>query len=110
MANANQMIVKVRTRGNPNAMPRVIDKLRNMEGIDDLVYQDNQQLRITYDVTRTGWNQIRHLLHTGGIYSEHGMLARLREGFRNFKEQNIRDNLNYKPACCSKPPAGAGRR
>lgn len=106
MAKVNQMVVKLKLASE---MSQEADEvLRGIQGVDEVEQIAPQRLRVTYDVTHTGWATLRERLQAIGAYSQTGMLARWRDGWREFLEQNMRDNLNHKPACCSKAPVGGG--
>jgi len=108
MANANQMVVKLKLNAE---MYQVADEaLREIKGVDKVEQLSRQRLRITYDVNHTGWALLRERLQVVGASAQSGLLARWRDGWCEFIEQNMRDNLRHTPACCSKPPAGGGLR
>ncbi len=92
------------------AVQSASDALQGIEGVDAVEQATPQKLRVTYDVTKTGWGALCEQLKSVGAYTQGGMLARWRDGWRDFEEQNMRDNLHHLPACCSKPPIGAGRK
>ncbi|MEJ2393074.1 MAG: hypothetical protein P8019_17005 [Gammaproteobacteria bacterium] len=106
MANPNQMVVKMKV--STGQMQIVLETLRGIDGVDKLEQLTPARFRITYDVNQTGWARLREQLQAIGAYSQAGVFARWRDGVREMLEQNMRYNLNHKPACCSKPPAGGG--
>ena len=107
MTSENQFVVKLKvTAEMSNAASEV---LREINGVDDVEQLTPERLRITYDVNQTSWAKLRERLQATGVYSQAGLFALWRDGWREFQEQNTRDNLRHKPACCSKPPSG-GRR
>lgn len=108
MTSETQMVRSIKL--DTAAMQSASETLRVIEGVDAVEQTAPQKLRVTYDVTRTGWIALCEQLKSIGAYSQSGMMARWRDGWRDFQEQNMRDNLRYQPACCSKPPVGAGRK
>jgi hypothetical protein len=88
----------------------VVELLQGLEGVDVVEQTAPQKLRITYNFSRIGWGTLCEQMKSIGAYKQSGMLNRWRDGWRDFKEQNMRDNLRHQPACCSKPPVGAGRK
>lgn len=108
MANENQMVVKVKVYAENLPAAGVV--LREIKGVDKVEQIAPQRLRITYDVNRIGWATLRTRLQSIGAYAQTGWFARWRDSWREFIEQNMRANLQHRPACCSKPPAGAGLR
>lgn len=108
MAKANQMVVKLTLTAE--TLPVASEALRELPGVDKVEQMTPQRLRITYDVTHTDWATLRERLQAVSAYSQTGLLARWRDGWRELLEQNMRDNLRHKPACCSKAPAGGGLR
>jgi len=87
-----------------------VEFLRGLEGVDVVEQTAPRRLRITYHFNRIGWGTLCEHMKSSGAYQQGGMLSRLRDGWRDFMEENMRDNLRHQPACCSKPPVGAGRR
>lgn len=108
MTSEVQMVRSIKL--DATAMQSASDVLQGIEGVDAVEQTAPQKLRITYDVTRTGWSALLEQLKGVGAYNQSGVLARWRDGWRDFAEQNMRDNLRHQPACCSKPPVGAGRK
>lgn len=108
MANANQMVVKLKV--NVDTLQVAGEVLREINGVDKVEQLTPQRLRITYDVNQTGWAVLCERLQEAGVYAQTGLLARWRDNWREFIEQNMRDNLRHTPACCSKPPAGGRLR
>lgn len=108
MANPNQLVIKIKVSAGQS--PNVIDALERMDGVDRVESLSSQRLRLIYDVTRVNWQTISAELSKIGISTGEGWLGRWRNSWRAFIEENTRENLNYKPACCSKPPAGAGMK
>jgi len=108
MVNATQVVRSIRL--GAAVVEAASDALRRMEGVDAVEVATPRKLRVTYDVTRTGWGALCEQLKSVGAYEPSRLRGRWRDGWREFQEQNMRDNLSHRPACCSKPPAGAGRR
>lgn len=108
MVNPNQNVLKIKL--TDSISKSMSAALNDIDGVDKLELIPPQYLRITYDVTKTTWMALREQLQSQGVYSHTGILMRWRDGWRDFLEQNMRDNLQHKPACCSKPPAGGGVR
>lgn len=104
MTNENQFVMKLKvTAGMSNLVGEI---LREIDGVDGIEQLTPECLRITYDINQTSWAKLRERLQTKGAYSNTGLFSRWRDGWREFVEQNTRDNLSHKPACCSKPPSG----
>lgn len=108
MADENQRVIKVSVP--PDKLQAASDTLRDSEGVALVERVAPQRLRVTYDINHTGWAVLRERLQAIGAYSQTGLLVRWRDGWREFQEENIRDNLRHKPACCSEPPPGAGSK
>lgn len=108
MANENQMVVKVKV--NVDQSQAAGAALHEIKGVDKVELMAPQRLRITYDVNLTNWSELRACLQSLGAYAQTGLLAHWRDSWREFIEQNMRANLHHRPACCSKPPVGAGLR
>lgn len=108
MTGETQMVRSIRL--DAAAMQSASEALQGIDGVDAVEQTAPHKLRVTYDVTRTGWIALCERLKAAGAYGQSGMLARWRDGWRDFEEQNMRENLRHQPACCSKPPVGAGRR
>jgi len=82
--------------------------LRDIEGVE-VIESDGEQLRIGYDFSHTSWSKLCETLLQAGVYQPSGTFARWRDSWREFQDQNMRENLGHRAACCSKPPPGAGR-
>ncbi len=108
MANAIQMEVKIKVTAEMLSL--ALETLRAINGVDDVERVSDEQLHIIYDVNQTRWLALRDQLQAVGAYNKSGRFARWRDRLRDFKEQNVRDNMKHRPACCSKPPTGAGHR
>ncbi len=103
---AQQQVVRTLELADESASLRASELLRGLNGISK-VEVEKQQLHITYDITRTNWSVICAALMNAGLYSRKGFIARWRDSWRDQLDQNMRDNLTHKAACCSKPPPGA---
>lgn len=108
MAKVNQMTVKLKLTGE--MADKAIKALSDFPGVDKVERKSPQKLRIIYDVTHTDWATLRERLQGVGAHTQTSMLSSWRDAWREFLEQNMRDNLRHKPACCSKAPAGGGLR
>lgn len=106
MSNENQFVLKLKVNAETSHVASNI--LREVDGVDSVEQVTPQYLRITYDINRTSWGALRERLQAEGAYCQAGLLARWRDAWREFREQNTRDNLRHTGACCSKPPTGAG--
>jgi len=87
---------------------RAVELMRDIEGVD-VVESDGQQLSISYDFSHTSWAKLCDALLQADLYQPSGTFARWRDSWRDFQDQNMRENLGHRAACCSKPPPGAGR-
>lgn len=103
---AHQLVLRTLELADESAPLRASELLCGLEGVSK-VEAEKQQLHITYDITRTNWTVICNVLVKAGLYSQKGLIARLRDSWREQLDQNMRDNLTHKAACCSKPPPGA---
>ncbi|MBI1425117.1 MAG: hypothetical protein GC149_16845 [Gammaproteobacteria bacterium] len=108
MANANQMVVKLKiTADSSQAIGEVLSEIKGVVKVEQMT---PQRLRITYDVNQTGWAMLRGRLQKAGVDTQKSLFTRWRDNWREFIEQNMRDNLRHTPACCSKVPVGGGLR
>jgi len=87
---------------------RAVELMRGTEGVD-VVEIGGEQLSISYDFSHTSWSKLCEALTQAGVYQPSGTFARWRDSWREFQDQNMRENLGHRAACCSKPPPGAGR-
>jgi hypothetical protein len=108
MASESQMVRTIKL-DTTNLQPAV-ELLQGLEGVEVVEQSAPQKLRVTYNISKTGWGTLCEHIKSIGAYKQSGMLNRWRDVWREFTEQNMRDNLSHQPACCSKPPAGAGRK
>jgi len=108
MTDENQMAIKVKFQAE--SLTVACEVLCDIDGVIAIEYNDDVHMTIIYDVTRTRWKTLRDRLRGLGVYQQNGIIARWRDVLHDYQEQNMRDNLGYKPACCSKPPVGSGRR
>lgn len=87
---------------------RAVELMRDIEGVD-AVESDGEHLSISYDFSHTSWAKLCDALRQAGLYQPSGTFARWRDSWREFQDQNMRENRGHRAACCSKPPPGAGR-
>ena len=66
-------------------------------------------VRLTYDVRRLNAAQVLEQLRALGVRPGSGLWQRWRMSWAMMVDRNIRDNAAHHPACCSKPPPGAGK-
>ncbi len=95
----------------PEALERLLQQLRAVPGV--LAAEPDggtDRVRVNYDLTRLDYHGVLAAVHAGGGVPAGGRWQRLRGGLFQFLDENARANLQNRPACCSKPPPGAGRR
>lgn len=64
------------------------------------------RLWVTYDIRHLNYLQLCQSISDAGGKLATGRWSRWQRDWYNFQDQNLRDNLNHRPACCSKPPPG----
>ena len=89
---------------------RMRQLLQGLPGVLAVEERSPLRLRIRYDVLKTDYGTLYAALAQAGVAMPVGRLARWRCAWYAFQDANLRDNAGYRPACCSKPPPGAGRR
>lgn len=64
---------------------------------------------LRYDARELDAATVLGLLEESGLQPATGVWQRWRIAWLAMLDGNIRDNAAHRPACCSKPPAGAGK-
>ncbi len=86
-----------------------LQRLSGVEGLLGAARHGAYRLELVYDLSRLCWSEVVPHLEQVGIRRKQGLWQRWRDGLRDLQDQNLRDNLKHTPACCSRPPVGAGR-
>ena len=93
------------------ALPDFVSYLTAKQGILDVVPDTVQRsVRVRYDVRHVDFAGVQAMLNQAGAASPQGLWQRLRTEWLVNLDNNLRDNASSHPACCSRPPAGAGGR
>ena len=92
-------------------LPDFVPYLTAKQGILDVVPNAVQRsVCVRYDVRRVVFAEVQAMLNQAGAASPQGLWQRLRTEWLVNLDNNLRDNVSSHPACCSRPPAGAGGR
>lgn len=59
---------------------------------------------VEYDLAKVNIKVLESTIRESGFAMPSGFISRFSRGWLAFTEQNEVDNMNYTPACCSKPP------
>jgi hypothetical protein len=109
MSDNQPQVVRSLQISDDSVRQRAGEIIRALEGVE-AVEAVGQELRISYDFSHTSWAKVCEALKSAGLYAPRGVFTRWRDSWREFQDQNMRENLGHRAACCSKPPPGAGRR
>ena len=87
-----------------------LELLRSHEGVVSVSWNASRTaLTVTYDALETSYGELTHWLGSRGWALNQGCWARWRASVYRFVDVNVRDHSRHSPACCNKPPPGAGR-
>jgi hypothetical protein len=90
-------------------LPDFVPYLTVKQGILDVVPDTVQRsVRVRYDVRHVDFGGVQAMLNQAGAALPEGLWQRLRTEWLVNLDNNLRDNALSHPACCSRPPAGAG--
>lgn len=64
------------------------------------------RLWVTYDIRHLTYLQLCQSIRDAGGVLASGRWYRWQRHWYSFQNQNLRDNFNHQPACCSRPPNG----
>jgi hypothetical protein len=88
-----------------------LNKMSEVEGVlETELDKSKMRLWLTYDALKTDYSTLCSELTKAGVRLAARIWSRWRRDWYSFQDRNIRDNAGHRPACCSKPPPGAGRR
>ena len=90
-------------------LPDFVPYLTAKQGILDVVPDTVQRsVRVRYDLRHVDFAGVQAMLNQAGAALPEGLWQRLRTEWLVNLDNNLRDNASSHPACCSRPPAGAG--
>lgn len=82
-------------------LEQILTELDQLPGIDSVDFQaDKQWLQLHYDASHLNFEQIEACLNRHKIDATRGWLNRLKAGYYEFVDENIRANLKHQPHCC----------
>jgi len=81
-------------------IPSAHGLLAAVEGVDSVIQAGPERLRVTYDVTNTGWSALCERLKAVQAYAPEGRFARWRDRWRNFREQSMRNKSRRSQSSC----------
>ena len=83
----------------------VINDLKEIEGVNGVSFDEKTQvLNVAYDTLRISIDAIEKSLADNNVVISHDWWTHIKEEYYRFVDQNIKDNVTHKPACCNKPP------
>lgn len=71
---------------------------------------DRTKLKVTYDVREANAEAIQRSIEMAELSAPGSWWRRIRVAWLSSLDDNCRDNAAHRPACCSRPPRGAGKR
>jgi hypothetical protein len=112
--NGDSEVIVERTfrveRDSAEALDAAIGQLLEQPGMTSAELLDKPPgVRVRYDTRELDAVAVLHLLSDLGIRPATGLWQRWRSAWLAMLDGNIKDNAAHRPACCSKPPPGAGR-
>lgn len=69
--------------------------------------QHKSRLWVTYDVRHLNYLQLCLSIHDAEGVLASGFWRRWQRNWYSFQDQNLRDNFNHQPTCCSRAPTGS---
>jgi hypothetical protein len=90
---------------NEKNIKTILAAIDQQFGIDNVNYDEHTStLSVAYDVTHCSIDGIEEIIHRNNADIAHNWWSRFKESYYKFTEQNIKDNAEYEPTCCHKPP------
>jgi hypothetical protein len=89
-------------------MEKLQQLAKTLQAIESIaeVRVDDGQLRLRYDASSVGFQDIERLLDEAGVSRPTGFWWRLKSAWYRFLDANARSNaLSRGGACCSRPPS-----
>lgn len=98
--------IPIRLEGG--SLAAVAERLQTQSGIVTAGVSDTGCIKIRYDTSRIGFNEIEQLLDESGAARPASLVWRIKSGWFCFTDNNARANAHATHACCSKPPVPPG--
>lgn len=88
-------------RSEPQTLQQAIEEIDQLYGLNSVAFDDKKQiLRLAYDASRIGIEDVEAILSKHGIAIDHGWWNRAKEEHYRFVDQNIKDNAAKEPWSC----------
>jgi hypothetical protein len=112
VSEANRVVrnLKLEKSPEPNlaAAAAEIDKLYGMDEVT--LAQEGTSIRLAYDASIVSIDDIEAILKKYSVEVGHGWWNHFKEDHYRFVDQNVKDNAEHVPTCCSKMPPGFGKK
>ncbi|PKH02105.1 hypothetical protein CXF72_13390 [Psychromonas sp. MB-3u-54] len=109
VTEVNLVIRKLQLKGLTEFnLAKIISEIDQTVGIESVTLDiKDGLLHIAYDVTHINLDAIKLVVVKHGAAFSEGWWNHFKEGYYNFVDQNMKDNIKHKPSCCSRPPPGS---
>jgi len=88
-------------------LPFILDEIDQTFGVDNVSFdQKSSTLIVAYDALNFNLDGIAQITQKHGADIARDWWTHFKERYYKFTDQNIKDNAEYVPSCCSKPPTG----
>ena len=85
----------------------LVEELDELPGVDGVwLNEEKGRLKIAYDASKHNIDEVIACINRHGASLKAGWWDRLKLDWQRQTDQNLKDNANYKPHCCSKDPSG----
>ncbi len=112
IAEANLVVRKLKLESYiQESLTQAINEIDQLYGIDKVLFETvSEELELAYDASRLDIDAIERILKDNRVEVSHDWWTRFKEGYYRFVDQNVKDNANSQPHCCSKIPPEAKRK
>jgi len=105
--NEANLVTRNLRLSNVNVVNRhkLIDEIDQLTGIEGVSYKDEEnKIYLAYDASNLCLDDIEDVIRRHGTDIHDGWWTHAKQSFYKFVDQNIKDNAEHTPLCCSKPP------
>lgn len=112
VAEANLVVRRLKIEAYiQESLTQAINEIDQLYGIDGVSFEkDSKELQLAYDASRLDIDAIERILKDNRVEVSQDWWTLLKEGYYRFVDQNVKDNANSQPHCCSKIPPEAKRK
>lgn len=80
---------------------QLLSELDQIIGLDALSFDaESEILQLNYDATHVDFDQLQSCLQQHNVQLKPGLINRLKSGYYEFVDENIKANAEHQPQCC----------